>query len=91
MLAERLPFFARDLGYGVPNTQRDSAQPGAYPSMIVGTVVLIAFMLIDGVEANTPIYWGLGSSLVGSLQVNPVGRPLRVGSADRHRISPRCP
>jgi SSS family solute:Na+ symporter len=37
---------------------------GAYASMIVGTVVVIAFMLIDGVEANSPIYWGLGSSLV---------------------------
>ena len=38
--------------------------------MIVGTVVVIAFMLIDGVEANSPIYWGLGSSLVVYLVVS---------------------
>jgi SSS family solute:Na+ symporter len=37
---------------------------GAYASMIAGTVFVIAFMLIDGVEANSPIYWGLGASLL---------------------------
>jgi SSS family solute:Na+ symporter len=37
---------------------------GAYASMVAGTVFVIAFMVIDGVEANTPIYWGLGASLI---------------------------
>ena len=43
---------------------------GAYASMIAGTVFVIAFMFIDGVEANTPIYWGLGASLVVYLAVS---------------------
>ncbi|GAA4527224.1 sodium:solute symporter [Amycolatopsis samaneae] len=37
---------------------------GAYASMIAGTVVVITFMIVDGVDANSPIYWGLGASLV---------------------------
>lgn len=37
---------------------------GAYASMVAGTVSVIAFMIIDGVAANSPIYWGLGVSLV---------------------------
>jgi SSS family solute:Na+ symporter len=37
---------------------------GALSSMITGTVVVVAFMVIDGMEANSPIYYGLGSSLV---------------------------
>ncbi|MFD8500032.1 sodium:solute symporter [Amycolatopsis sp. NPDC059657] len=37
---------------------------GAVVSMIVGTVAVIVFMIRDGVEANSPIYWGLGASLV---------------------------
>ncbi|GLY42231.1 solute:Na+ symporter, SSS family protein [Amycolatopsis sp. NBRC 101858] len=43
---------------------------GAYASMIAGTVSVIAFMIIDGVDANTPIYWGLGASLVVYLAVS---------------------
>ena len=43
---------------------------GAYASMIAGTVFVIAFMIIDGVEANTPIYWGLGASLIVYLVVS---------------------
>ncbi len=43
---------------------------GAYASMIAGTVFVITFMIIDGVEANTPIYWGLGASLVVYLAVS---------------------
>ncbi|MFD2473773.1 sodium:solute symporter [Amycolatopsis silviterrae] len=37
---------------------------GAYASMVAGTVSVIAFMIIDGVAANSPIYWGLGVSLI---------------------------
>jgi SSS family solute:Na+ symporter len=43
---------------------------GAYASMVAGTVSVIAFMIIDGVAANTPIYWGLGASLVVYLAVS---------------------
>lgn len=43
---------------------------GAYASMIVGTVMVLVFMGIDGVDANTPIYWGLGSSLLVYLGVS---------------------
>jgi SSS family solute:Na+ symporter len=37
---------------------------GALASMIAGTVAVIAWMAIDGIAANSPIYWGLGTSLV---------------------------
>ncbi len=47
-----------------------ATRQGALASMVVGTVVVIAFMFIDGVEANSPIYWGLGSSLVVYLLVS---------------------
>ncbi|MFE0026208.1 sodium:solute symporter [Amycolatopsis sp. NPDC059021] len=43
---------------------------GAYASMIVGTVVVITFMIVDGVDANSPIYWGLGASLVAYVAVS---------------------
>ncbi|WP_206791590.1 sodium:solute symporter [Amycolatopsis sp. MtRt-6] len=43
---------------------------GAYASMVAGTISVIAFMIIDGVAANTPIYWGLGASLVVYLAVS---------------------
>ncbi|MFJ1764436.1 sodium:solute symporter [Amycolatopsis sp. NPDC088138] len=43
---------------------------GAYASMIAGTVSVVTFMIIDGVEANTPIYWGLGASLLVYLAVS---------------------
>ena len=43
---------------------------GAYASMVAGTVCVVAFMIIDGVDANTPIYWGLGASLVVYLAVS---------------------
>jgi SSS family solute:Na+ symporter len=43
---------------------------GAYASMIAGTGFVVAFMIIDGVEANTPIYWGLGASLLVYLVVS---------------------
>ncbi|MGW4133279.1 sodium:solute symporter [Amycolatopsis japonica] len=43
---------------------------GALASMVVGTVVVITFMFVDGVEANSPIYWGLGSSLAVYLLVS---------------------
>jgi SSS family solute:Na+ symporter len=33
-------------------------------------VFVVTFMIIDGVEANTPIYWGLGASLLVYLAVS---------------------
>ena len=43
---------------------------GAYASMIAGTLSVVTFMIVDGVEANSPIYWGLGASLVVYLAVS---------------------
>ncbi|GAB3007580.1 sodium:solute symporter [Amycolatopsis acidiphila] len=37
---------------------------GALASMVTGAVVVIVFMITDGLEANEPIYYGLGASLV---------------------------
>ena len=36
---------------------------GALASMITGTAAVIVWMAVDGVAANSPIYWGLGTSL----------------------------
>jgi SSS family solute:Na+ symporter len=48
---------------------------GALASMVTGTVVVITFMILDGMAANSPIYFGLGASLVayvvGSLLTPP--------------------
>jgi SSS family solute:Na+ symporter len=49
---------------------RRGTRQGAYASMVAGTISVIAFMVIDGVDANTPIYWGLGASLVVYLAVS---------------------
>ncbi|MGC7098889.1 sodium:solute symporter [Amycolatopsis lurida] len=37
---------------------------GAVASMAVGALAAIVLMIVDGMEANSPIYWGLGSSLL---------------------------
>ncbi|UJW31379.1 sodium:solute symporter [Saccharothrix sp. AJ9571] len=37
---------------------------GAVASMAVGALAAIVLMVVDGMEANSPIYWGLGSSLL---------------------------
>lgn len=37
---------------------------GAMVSMAIGALTAITFMVIDGVLADSPIYWSLGSSLV---------------------------
>ncbi|MEC3980272.1 sodium:solute symporter [Amycolatopsis sp. H20-H5] len=39
-------------------------RPGALASMIAGTLVVVVSMITLGMEANEPIYFGLGASLV---------------------------
>ena len=43
---------------------------GALASMLLGSVAAIVFMLKDGLEANTPIYFSLGLSLVSFVVVS---------------------
>jgi len=43
---------------------------GALASMLLGSGAAIAFMLKDGLEANTPIYFSLGLSLVSFVVVS---------------------
>ena len=43
---------------------------GALASMLLGSIAAIAFMLKDGLEANTPIYFSLGLSLVSFVLVS---------------------
>lgn len=43
---------------------RRGTQIGAMASMAVGALTAIAFMVIDGVLADSPIYYSLGASLV---------------------------
>lgn len=37
---------------------------GALASMVTGTLVVVVSMVVDGMEANEPIYYGLGASLI---------------------------
>ncbi|GLZ34666.1 solute:Na+ symporter, SSS family protein [Lentzea sp. NBRC 105346] len=48
---------------------------GAMASMAVGAITAVAFMVIDGVLANTPIYYSLGASLVVYIVVSLVTPP----------------
>jgi len=43
---------------------------GAITSMILGSSVVITFMVIDGIFANTPIYYSLGLGLVSFIVVS---------------------
>lgn len=43
---------------------------GALASMLLGSIAAIVFMLKDGLEANTPIYFSLGPSLVSFVLVS---------------------
>ncbi|NRH41827.1 sodium:solute symporter [Pseudomonas sp. MS15a(2019)] len=43
---------------------------GALASMLLGSIAAIVFMLKDGLEANTPIYFSLGLSLVSFVLVS---------------------
>ncbi|MGY4526808.1 sodium:solute symporter [Pseudomonas sp. TE21394] len=43
---------------------------GAVASMVVGSVTVIAFMVIDGLEANTPIYYSLAAGVVSFVAVS---------------------
>ncbi|SFK03616.1 solute:Na+ symporter, SSS family [Amycolatopsis sacchari] len=49
---------------------RRGTRAGALASMVTGSIVVIVFMVTDGLEANEPIYYGLGASLVAYLAVS---------------------
>jgi hypothetical protein len=43
---------------------RRATAAGALASMVAGSVVVVIFMVLDGLFANTPIIWGMLASLV---------------------------
>jgi len=43
---------------------RRATAAGALASMAAGSVVVVVFMVVDGLFANTPIIWGMLASLV---------------------------
>jgi solute:Na+ symporter, SSS family len=43
---------------------RRATAAGALASMAAGSVVVVIFMVLDGLFANTPIIWGMLASLV---------------------------
>jgi SSS family solute:Na+ symporter len=43
---------------------RRATAAGALASMAAGSVVVVIFMVMDGLFANTPIIWGMLASLV---------------------------
>jgi SSS family solute:Na+ symporter len=43
---------------------RRATAAGALASMAAGSVVVVVFMIVDGLFANTPIIWGMLASLV---------------------------
>ncbi|MNI92224.1 sodium/panthothenate symporter [compost metagenome] len=47
-----------------------STTPGALASMILGFATAGVMMYVDGIEANTPIYYSLGVSLVSFVLVS---------------------
>jgi solute:Na+ symporter, SSS family len=49
--------------------------PGALACIGVGSVTVIAFMIRDGLDANTPIYYGLGAGFVSFIAVSLLFRP----------------
>lgn len=61
---------------------------GVLAGMIAGTGTAVIFMIVNGLFANTPIYFGLGASLiayvVGSLMSRPT--PERIMTAWQQRI-----
>ena len=48
---------------------------GAVSSMVAGSVVVIGSMIVHGLLANEPIYYGLGASLVAYVVVSLLTRP----------------
>ncbi|AXB43506.1 sodium:solute symporter [Amycolatopsis albispora] len=56
---------------------------GAVASMAVGALAAIVLMIVDGMAANSPIYWGLGSSLLVYLVVSLATPPTSPAVLDR--------
>ncbi|MBD9677769.1 sodium:solute symporter [Pseudomonas sp. PDM18] len=54
---------------------RRASARGAMASIVVGCLVVVAFMAIDGVLANTPIAYGLLASLITFVVVSLAGAP----------------
>ena len=55
---------------------------GAISAMAVGFVTSLGFMIKDGLEANTPIYYSLGVSVVSFVLVSVLSRRPEVAAAD---------
>jgi SSS family solute:Na+ symporter len=49
---------------------RRATAAGALASMAAGSVVVVIFMVVDGLFANTPIIWGMLASLVAFVVVS---------------------
>jgi solute:Na+ symporter, SSS family len=49
---------------------RRATAAGALASMAAGSVVVVIFMVVDGLFANTPIIWGILASLVAFVVVS---------------------
>ncbi|WAF86555.1 sodium:solute symporter [Metapseudomonas otitidis] len=54
---------------------RRASATGAMACMVTGSLTVIAFMVRDGILANTPIYYGLGASLSTFVVVSLATRP----------------
>ncbi|MEY9968570.1 SSS family solute:Na+ symporter [Streptacidiphilus sp. MAP12-16] len=59
--------------------------PGALAAVVSGGVTVSAFMVVKGVLANEPIYYGLGVSLFAYLLVSLVTRPTDAAVLDAWR------
>jgi SSS family solute:Na+ symporter len=49
---------------------RRATAAGALASMAAGSIVVVIFMVVDGLFANTPIIWGMLASLVAFVVVS---------------------
>jgi len=54
---------------------RRASATGAMACMVTGSLTVVAFMVRDGILANTPIYYGLGASLSTFVVVSLATRP----------------
>ena len=61
---------------------------GVLAGMIAGTGAAVIFMIVNGLMANTPIYFGLGASLVAYVVGSLISRPTpeRIMTAWQERI-----
>ncbi|MCS3806133.1 SSS family solute:Na+ symporter [Chromobacterium alkanivorans] len=62
--------------------RRASAQ-GAMAGMLLGSLTVVALMMLDGLTANTPIYYGLAANLLGFVGVSLMTAPAPSLSASK--------